>query len=146
HLRVSSRREASPGRTRQDADPTRRGSDPRVSPVGIRPTIPACVAEPVSRLAATPDRLCARRSVVLPSDGTASTDARRGPCNQGHVPRARVPPRPDRPARRPGPAARQGRAPALTLVPPRPAAWLAPSPPPRASGETEDRASHDARQ
>ena len=37
------------------------------------------LAESVSGLAPTADRVCTRRSVVLPSDGPASTDARRGP-------------------------------------------------------------------
>ena len=41
---------------------------------------------------------------------------------------------------------RQGLGFAFNLVPPRPAAWLAPPPASCASGETQDRASHDARE
>jgi hypothetical protein len=47
----------------------------RVYPVASGPPVPASVAESVSRLAPTADRVCARRSVVLPSDVAASPDA-----------------------------------------------------------------------
>ena len=48
-----------------------------------------------------------------------------------------MPSRPDRHARRPRPAARQGLGLALHLVPPRPAKRLAPHPAPGAPGETD---------
>src|SRR5262249_50877768 len=79
HLRVQPVRRTSAGGRRQAADLARRGPGRRVYPVASGPAIPASLAEPVSRLASPPEHLCARRSVVLPSDGTASTDVRRGP-------------------------------------------------------------------
>ena len=55
-----------------------------------------------------------------------------------------VPSRPDRHARRPRAAARHGLRLALDLVPPRPEVRLATPPAPRASGEAEGGAPHDA--
>ena len=89
-------------------------------------------------------RVCARRSVVLSSHVTASTDALRGPGDRGHGHLARVPSRPDRHARRPRAAARHRVSVAVDLVPPRPDVRLATPPAPRASGEAEGGASHDA--
>ena len=105
-----------------------------------------CVAESVPCLAPAAARVCARRSVLLSPHIAVSTDAHRGPGDRGHGHLARLSSRPDRHARRPRPAARHGLGLALHLVPPRPAARLAPPPAPRASGETQDRASHDARE
>jgi hypothetical protein len=66
---------ASPGRTRQDADPARRGWGPRVSSIAIGPAVPPCVAESVPRLASAAERVCAGRSVLLSSHIAVSTDA-----------------------------------------------------------------------
>ena len=46
--------------------------------------VPAYVAESVSGVAPTAERMCARGSVVLSSHVTAPTDARRGPGHRGH--------------------------------------------------------------
>ena len=145
NLRVSPHRSASAGRTRQDADPARRGSGPRVPPVASGPAVPACIAQSVPRLAPAAARVCARRSVLLSPHLAVSTDAPRGPGDRGDGHFARVSSRPDRQARRPRATTRQGLGLALNLVPPRPAARLAPPPAPRASGETQDRTSHKAR-
>ena len=51
NLRVSPHRSASAGRTRQDADPARRGSGPRVPPVTSGPAVPAGIAQSVPRMA-----------------------------------------------------------------------------------------------
>ena len=83
HLRVQPLRRASAGRARKAEDPARRGSGARVYPVASGPPVPASVAESVSGLAPAADRVCARRSVVLSSHVTASTDTLRGPGNQG---------------------------------------------------------------
>jgi hypothetical protein len=99
-------RSASAGGRSQAADPKRRGSGARVSPVASGPPVPASVAESVSGLASTADRVRARRSIVLSSHVTASTDALRGPGDRGHGHLARVPSRPDRHPRRPRAAAR----------------------------------------
>ena len=115
-----------------------------VYPVASGPAVPACVAESVSGLAPAADRVCARRSVVLSAHVTASTDAPRGPGDRGHGHLARVPSRPDRHARRPRAAARHGLRLALDLVPPRTEVRLATPPAPRASGEAEGGAPHDA--
>ena len=103
-----------------------------------------CVAESVPCLAPAAARVCARRSVVLSAHIAASTDAPRGPGDRGHGHLARLPSRPDRHARRPRAAARQGLGLALDLVPPRPEVRLAPPPAPRAPGEAEGGPSHDA--
>jgi len=100
NLRLQALRSTSAGRRSQAADPARRRSGWRVYPVTRCPAVPAAIAASVSRLAWTPVRLSARRSVVLPSVGTTSTDARRGPYDQGHRHRSRVPSRSDRHARR----------------------------------------------
>jgi hypothetical protein len=55
----------------------RRRSGPRVYSMVSGPPVPACVAEPVSGLAPTTVRACARRSIVLSSHVTPSTDALR---------------------------------------------------------------------
>ena len=60
----SALRRAAAGRTRQAADPARRGSGARMYPVASDPPVPASVAESVSGVAPTADRMCARRSVV----------------------------------------------------------------------------------
>src|SRR5438093_7804358 len=60
NLRVSSHRRAPTGRTRQNADPARRGSGPRVSPIAIGPAVPTCVAQSVQCLPPTAARVCAR--------------------------------------------------------------------------------------
>src|SRR5216684_7142050 len=65
NLRVSPHRNASAGRTRQEADPARRGSGSRVPAVASGPAVPACVAEPVPYLAPAAARVCIRRSVFL---------------------------------------------------------------------------------
>src|SRR5712692_899082 len=44
---------------RQDADPERRGSGPRIPPVASGLAVPACVAEPVPCLAPAAARACA---------------------------------------------------------------------------------------
>src|SRR5919197_5664338 len=84
HLRVQALRRASAGRTSQAADPARRGSGARVYPVASGPPVHACVAQSVSGLAPTANRVCARRSVVVSSHVTASTDALRGPGDREH--------------------------------------------------------------
>ena len=117
HLRIQARRSASAERPSQAAHPARRGSDARGYPDASGPPVPADVAESVSGLAPPADRVCTRRSVVLPSDVTTSTDARRGPGDRGHGHFARVPLRPDRHARRARAAARHGDSVALDLVP-----------------------------
>jgi transposase InsO family protein len=71
-----------------------------------------------------------------------STDPTRGPDDQGHGDRARVPARPDRHARRPCAAARQGLGLALDVVPPRSEVRLAPPSAARVSNETEGGAAH----
>src|ERR1700681_889203 len=146
NLRVSSHRRAPAGRTRQDADPASRGSGPSVCAVADPLAVPARVTESVPCLAPAAARVCARRSVVLPPHITVSTDTPRGPGDPGHGHLARLSARPYGHARGSRPAARHGLGLALHLVPPRTAARLAPPPPPRASRETEDRASHDASQ
>ena len=115
----------------------------RVYPVASGPPVPGSVAESVSGVAPTADRVCARRSVVLSSHLTASTDARRGPGDRGHGHLARLPSRPDRHARRPRAAARHRVRVAVDLVPPRPAVRLATPPAPGASREAEGGAAHD---
>ena len=60
NVSVQALRRASAGRTRQAANPARRGSGARAYPVASGPPIPASVAESVSRLAPTADRVCAR--------------------------------------------------------------------------------------
>ena len=84
HLRVQAFRSASAGRASQAANSARRGSGARVYPVASGPPVPVSVAESVSGLAPTADRVCARRSVVLPWDVTVSTDPLRGPGDRGH--------------------------------------------------------------
>ena len=74
HLGVQVLRSACAGRRRQAAAPPRCGSGARVYAVASGPPVPGCVAEPVSGLAPTAARLCARRSVVLSSHVAASTD------------------------------------------------------------------------
>ena len=143
HLRVQALRSASAGGTSQAADPARRGSGARVYPVASGPPVHACIAESVSGLAPTAARLCARRSVVLSSLVTASTDALRGPGDRGHGHLARVPTRPDRHARRPRAAARHRVGVAFDLVPTRTDIRLATPPAARASGETEGGAAHE---
>src|SRR5262245_52956728 len=126
HLWVQALRRAAAERTRQAANPARGGSRARVHSVASGPPVPAYVAESVSRLAPTAaDRVWARRSVVLPSNVTASTDALRGPGDPGHGHRPRVPSRPDRHARRARPAARHRVSVAVDVVPPRPEVRLA---------------------
>jgi len=136
-------RRASAGRTRHAANPARRGSGARVYPVASGPPVPAYVAESVSGLAPTADRVCARRSVVLPSDVTASTDALRGPGDPGHGHLAGVPSRPDRHARRARAAARQRVSVAVDLVPPGPEVRLATPTAPGASGHADGGTAHD---
>jgi hypothetical protein len=121
----------------------RRGSGARVYAVASGPPVPASVAESVSRLAPTADRECARRSVVLPTDVTASTDALRGPGDRGHGHLARVPSRPDRHARRARAAARHRVRVAVDLVPPRPGVRLATPTAPCASRHADGGAAHD---
>ena len=137
HLRVQALRRASAGRTRQAANPARRGSGARVYPVASGPPVPAYVAESVSSLAPTADRVCARRSVVLSSHVTPSTDALRGQGDRGHGHLARVPSRPDRHPRRPRAAARHRVSVAVDLVPPRPEVRLATPTAPGASGQAD---------
>src|SRR5262249_31177116 len=79
----------------QAAGPARRRSREPVYPVANGPAVSASIAESVLLLASPPDRLWARRSVILPSDDAASTDARRDPCDRGHGHRAAVLSRPD---------------------------------------------------
>ena len=59
-------------RRRQDQDPARRGSGPRVCAVVEAPAVPAIVPESVPCLATPPARVCPRQSVVL--------SARVAPC------------------------------------------------------------------
>src|SRR5262249_51859259 len=91
--------------------------------------------ESVSRLAPTADRVCARRSVVLSPDLTASIDAIRGQGDPGHGHVARVPSRPDRHARTARAAGRHRVSVAVDRVPPRPEVRLATSTAPRASAK-----------
>ena len=121
HLRVQTLRSATAGRTSQAADPTRRGLGARAYLDASGPPVPADVAESVSGLAPTADRVCARLLVVLPSDVTALTDARRGPGHRGHGQVTRGLSRPDRHARRARAAARARSQRRLPPVPPRPA-------------------------
>ena len=71
------------GRTRQDTDPARRGSG-RVPPIASGFAVPTCVAESVPCLAPTAAGVCPRRSVLVSPHITVSTDAPRGPGDQGH--------------------------------------------------------------
>ena len=84
NVRVQTLRRAPAGRTSQATNPSRRGSGTRAYPDASGPPVPADVAESVSGLAPTTDCVCARRSVVLPSDVTASTDALGGSGDRGH--------------------------------------------------------------
>jgi hypothetical protein len=93
-------RSASAGRTRQAADPARRGSGPRVPPVASGPSVPAPVTGSVPCVAPA-DGVCAQRSVVLSPHITVSTHAPRDPGDRGHGHLARISPRPDRHAGRP---------------------------------------------
>ncbi len=129
---------------RQDADLARRGSGPRVHPVAGAAPVPQPVAESVPCLA-TAGRVCAGRSVVLSPHVAASADAigRRG--DRGHGDLAGGPTRPDRHARRPRAAAREGMGLSLDQVSPRANVRLAPSAAPRASGDAEGGPAHDAR-
>jgi putative transposase len=74
-----------------------------------------------------------------------STDPIRSPDDQGHGDRARVPAGPDRHARHPGAAARQGLGFSLDLVSPRAKVRLASPPAPRAPGEAKGGPSNNAR-
>jgi hypothetical protein len=117
-------------RTRQDADPLPRRSGPRVHPVAGAPAVPRLVAEPVPRLASAADCVCARRSVILSAHGAASIDSSRGAGDRGHGDLAGVPACPDRHARRPRAAAREGLGLPIDLVPPRAEVRLATPPAP----------------
>ena len=90
NLRVPALTRSSAGGRSQAADPACRESGKRVHPVTSGPAVPASVSESVSGLASTAGNVCARRSVVLPADRTAPTDARRGQGDQGHGHRSRV--------------------------------------------------------
>jgi hypothetical protein len=57
HVWVQALRSTSAGRTSQGANPARRGSGARAYPEAIGPPVPAPVAESVSGLAPTPDRV-----------------------------------------------------------------------------------------
>ena len=66
-IRVSPHRRAPAGRTRQDTDPARRGSGPRVCAAAGAPAVPELFSESVPCLAPTAARMCARGSVLLSS-------------------------------------------------------------------------------
>ena len=78
------------------ADPSQRRSSARMSPVARGPRVPGSVAESVSRVAPTADRVLPRRSVIVSSHLTASTDARRDSRDRRHGDLDRLPPRADR--------------------------------------------------
>jgi hypothetical protein len=96
HLRLQALHRAPAERTRQAADPSQRRSSARMSPVARGPRVPGSVAESVSRVAPTADRVLPRRSVIVSSHLTASTDARRDSRDRRHGDLDRLPPRADR--------------------------------------------------
>ena len=85
----------------------------------------------------------ARRSVVLPSHLTASTETLRGPVDRSHGHLARVSARPDRHTRRPRAAAWSRVRVAVDLVPSRAEVRLATPSRPCASSQAEGGAAHD---
>src|SRR5262249_2618153 len=113
---VESRRSRSRQRGRADAD---------------SPAVPAIVAESVPCLKAAPPALYARCPVILAAHVAPSTHVSRDPNDQGYGDCGRVPAHPDRYARYPCAATRQGLGVPVDVVQLGTEVRLAPSSPPR---------------
>jgi hypothetical protein len=87
-LRVQPLNSAATGGRSQAAHPERHRSRARLYPVASSPPLSAAVAQSVSHLAPTADRVRAQRSVVLSSHVPASTDVLGGPGDRRHGPGA----------------------------------------------------------
>src|SRR5262249_17288171 len=115
----------------------------RALAVASRRSVRGSLAETISVLAATADRMCARRSVVLSSHVTPSSEGLGSPGDRGHGHLAPLLSRPYRHARRPRATARARVSLAFNLASPRTQVRLATSTAPGPSDDAEGWVAHD---